>query len=55
MIVLLLALAGALWGAFLARSRGGRRLDIAQYAAAFAIIGALIGMFVTIYLSRMMA
>ena len=52
MIVLLMSLAGALWGAFLARRRKGTRLDMAQYAAGFAILFAILGMFVTIFVER---
>lgn len=52
MIVILFAAAGALWGALLARSRQGKPLDMAQYAGSFAIIGGILGMLLTIYLSR---
>ena len=53
MIVLLTTLAGALWGTMIARSRGGGRLDVAQHAAALAILGAVLGLFVSIFLARM--
>ena len=43
---------GATWGALLARKRGGNRLDMAQYAAGFAIAFALLGVFVTIFIER---
>jgi len=52
MIILGFSVIGALWGALLARRRGGRRLDMAQYAGALAIFGALIGLFVSIVLAR---
>lgn len=43
---------GALLGAVVAKRRGGNRLDMAQYAGSFAIIFALIGLFVAIVLAR---
>lgn len=54
MIVILLALAGAMTGALMARRRGGKALDLAQHAAVLAIIGAILGLFITIALSRLM-
>lgn len=53
MLVALGACLGALWGALLARRRGGSRLDIAQYAAGFGIALALLGLFATVILQRM--
>lgn len=38
-------LLGLVLGPFIARRRGGNRLDMAQYAAVFAIIGFLLGTF----------
>lgn len=55
MIVLAGLVFGALTGASLARKRGGNRLDMAQYAAGFAIAFALVGLFVTIFVERMLA
>lgn len=52
MITLGFALAGGLIGALTARRRGGKGLDMAQYAAGYAIAFALVGLFVTIYLAR---
>ncbi len=52
MIVIVTTLAGAVWGGFLARRRGGNRFDIAQYATVFAIIGGLIGLIAAIWLQR---
>ncbi len=52
--VFLGALAGAALGALTARRRGGNRLDMAQYAGSFAILFALIAMFVGIFLMRQM-
>lgn len=54
MIVILGLIAGALWGARSARQRNGNRKDIAQYAAVGSILGALIGLFVTIGVERML-
>jgi hypothetical protein len=45
---------GALGGGLRARARGGKPADIAQYAAVYAILFGLIGLFITIYLDRMM-
>jgi hypothetical protein len=55
MIVIAGLVFGALGGALLARSRGGKALDIAQYAAGFGIAFALLGMFATIMLERLLA
>ncbi|MFN3644757.1 MAG: hypothetical protein ACK4TB_17750 [Gemmobacter sp.] len=54
MIVIAGALGGALWGGYLARARKGARADIAQYAIGFAIAGALLGLFATIAVERML-
>lgn len=53
MIVILGALGGAIWGAMLARRRGGNRLDMAQYAAGFAIAFGTLGMILTILIDRL--
>jgi hypothetical protein len=55
MIVLAGLVLGALFGAGLAKKRGGRKLDMLQYAAGFAIFFMLIGLFATIFLERMLA
>jgi hypothetical protein len=52
MLIFAGALGGALWGGFLARRRKGSRLDIAQYAAAFAIAFAILGLFATVLLDK---
>ncbi|GKY87603.1 hypothetical protein [Sinisalibacter aestuarii] len=52
MIILAFAILGALVGGFTARSRGGKGLDIAQYAAGYAMAFAVIGLFLTVFLSR---
>ncbi|WP_164870811.1 hypothetical protein [Mesobaculum littorinae] len=54
MIVFVCAVIGAIWGAVLARRRQGRALDMAQYAAGCAILGALIGLFATIAVHRVL-
>ena len=51
MIVLAFALLGALLGAGNARRRGGNGLDVAQYAAVYGIICALLGLFLTLIYS----
>ncbi len=48
-------LLGAVLGAFSARIRGGRVLDMLQWAAVFAIIFGVLGMFVLIFIERGMA
>jgi hypothetical protein len=53
MIVIAGALVGGSYGAWLASRRGGSAADIAQYAAGFAIAFALLGVFVTVFMSRM--
>ncbi len=54
MIVILAALGGAVWGGRLARKRGGKPADIAQYAVGYAIAFSLLGLFVTIFLERIL-
>jgi hypothetical protein len=45
---------GAIGGGLRARARGGKTADIAQYATVYAILFGLIGLFLTIYLDRVM-
>ncbi|MFN5996926.1 MAG: hypothetical protein ACK47C_08645 [Paracoccaceae bacterium] len=45
---------GALSGGFRAKARGGKPADIAQYAVVHAIIFGVIGLFLTLYLDRML-
>jgi len=52
-IVIVFALLGAAFGVWRARRRNGNRLDMAQYGAIFALIFAVIGVFLTIYLDRL--
>lgn len=55
MIVIAGLFGGALGGALLARKRGGRPADMAQYAAGFGIGFGLLGLFATIALERLLA
>ncbi|MCH8466739.1 MAG: hypothetical protein LAT78_09265 [Roseinatronobacter sp.] len=54
MIVILGLAVGALWGARSAKTRGGNRKDIAQYAAVGAILGGLLGLFATIGVEKLL-
>ena len=45
---------GVILGATIALRRGGRKLDALQYGAGFGILFTLIGLFVTIFLERML-
>ncbi|SMP22830.1 hypothetical protein [Shimia sagamensis] len=53
MFVLLGALLGAITGGALAKKRGGKRADILQYGAVYAMIFAILGLFVTLIIHRM--
>ena len=53
MFVIIGALLGAVLGSMIARKRGGKRLDILQYGAVYAMIFAMLGLFVTLILHRM--
>lgn len=54
MIVIAGFVLGAAWGGLLARRRNGSRLDIAQYATAFGIAFAVVGLFVTVLVERLL-
>lgn len=54
MIILAAALIGIVTGAGIARRRGGRLPDMAQYAAGYGIAFTLAGLFLTIFLERML-
>jgi hypothetical protein len=54
MDVALVAVIGALIGAYNAKKRGGNRKDIAQYATVFAIMFALVGLVASIIVTRVM-
>lgn len=43
---------GAVLGALTARKRGGKGADMAQYAVAYGIAFAIVGLFLTIALAR---
>lgn len=51
-LVLGSALLGAVIGGLSAKKRGGKPLDIAQYATAFGIAFALLGLIASVILSR---
>lgn len=53
MIVILGLIIGAILGGTIAVRRKGKALDILQYAAVFAIIFAIVALFVTIILHRL--
>ncbi|MEQ6247874.1 apolipoprotein acyltransferase [Sulfitobacter sp. HNIBRBA3233] len=53
MIVIGLAILGAIIGGLTARKRRGNRKDIAQYAAGYALAFAILGMFATVIIDRM--
>jgi hypothetical protein len=53
MIVIAGLLLGAIFGALTAARRGGKRLDILQYAAGYGIAFGLLGLFLTIFIERM--
>lgn len=53
MIVIVLFLIGALIGGSRAKKRQGNRLDIAQYAVVYGIAFAIIGLFATVIIERM--
>ena len=55
MIVIGGFLLGAIGGALRAKARGGKVADILQYAFVHGLIFALIGLFLTIFLERMMS
>ncbi|MEN8894543.1 MAG: hypothetical protein ABF248_00425 [Yoonia sp.] len=46
-------LIGALIGIFMAKRRGGTRLDLLQWGVVVAIIGAIIGLFVLVIIERL--
>lgn len=54
MIVIAGLALGAIGGALLAKRRGGKSLDMAQYAAGFAIAFGLLGLFATLILDTML-
>lgn len=55
MILLASALLGIFFGIRAARKREGNRLDVAQYAAAYAIAFMIVGLFLTLIIDRVAA
>lgn len=53
MIVLAGLLGGAISGALRARKRGGKGLDMLQYAAGYGILFCVLGLFLTIFIERL--
>jgi len=51
-IILTFAVFGALLGALKARGRGGKALDIAQYATGYALAFGIVGLFISVFLLR---
>lgn len=52
MLVIAGLILGAIGGGLLAKRRGGKKFDIAQYAIAFAILFGVLGMFATVFVER---
>ncbi|WP_415403137.1 apolipoprotein acyltransferase [Tateyamaria sp. SN3-11] len=52
MIVIAAALIGVFIGALTARKRGGNRLDMAQYAAGYALAFVVVGLIATVLIDR---
>jgi len=52
MIVIGLAILGAIIGGMTARKRNGNRKDIAQYAAGYGMAFLILGMFLTVIIDR---
>ena len=52
MIVILAAVSGAFIGGYTAAKRKGNRLDIAQYAAGYALAFMVVGLIATVIIDR---
>ncbi len=52
MIVIAGAIIGAIYGAFIAKRRKGRGLDMLQYAAGYAILFTIVALFITLFIHR---
>ncbi|SFK57025.1 hypothetical protein [Shimia haliotis] len=52
MIVLVGTLLGLLTGGTIAKRRGGKKLDILQYAVIYAMIFGILGLFITLIIHR---
>ena len=55
MIVIAAALAGAFIGLLTARKRGGNKLDMAQYAAGYALAFVVVGLIATVLIDRILS
>ena len=55
MIVIVAALSGAIIGGMTARKRCGNRLDIAQYAAGYALAFTVVGLIATVVIDRILS
>ena len=53
MIIIGLALIGAIFGVISARRRSGNGLDMAQYGASYGIAFAIVGLLITVFVDRM--
>lgn len=54
MIILAGLVIGAIWGAVYVRRRGGSGFDLAQYMAAWAILGGILGTIATLGVERLL-
>jgi UDP-N-acetylenolpyruvoylglucosamine reductase len=54
MIIIAGLIGGAVYGVMNARKRGGKTLDLIQYATVYAIAFGLLGLFITSILSRLL-
>jgi len=55
MIVIGLAIIGAIIGGMTAKKRRGNRKDIAQYAAGYGMAFLIVGMFITVIIDRILS
>ena len=55
MIVIAAALLGAFIGRYTARKRGGNKLDMAQYAAGYALAFVVVGLIATVVIDRILS
>lgn len=55
MIVIVAAILGIIVGSLAARKRGGNKLDLAQYAAGYALAFVIIGMITTVVIDRILS
>ena len=54
MIVIAGLILGTIWGGLLAKRRGGKAFDIAQYIVIYGMIFGLLGMVATVVIERML-